>query len=304
MKRGWIWAGQVSLAVLVGVFVYRSLSDHWTEFRGLSFPEEIQPGRIALAALLVWLAYGLLIAGWRILLRGWGQQLSLKTAARIWCLSNLGRYLPGKVWSIAGLAVLAPRAGVAGWAAAASAVAMQALAVGTGVAVVAATSPGAAPPVRLAVAFAIAMGSVFLLTARPLTAAVARATAGRLPVTPLPTSAVVFGAGAALASWFLYGAAFWLITLGFTPATPTTLTMAVGSFTAGYIVGLLALFTPGGLGVREMVLVGLLTPAVGGGPAIVVAVASRLLLTLTEVVAALATLAFGRGHQEMGREPT
>jgi uncharacterized membrane protein YbhN (UPF0104 family) len=300
MRKGWVWAGQVGLAALVAAFVLRSFSAHWTEFRQLSFPAEIRPGWIALAAILIWLAYGLLIAGWRVLLHGWGQDLPLPVAARIWCLSNLGRYLPGKVWSIAGLAVLAPQAGVAGWAAAASAVAMQALAVGTGVAVVAATAPGAAPGVRLAVAFAVAIGSVVALTARTPTAAVSRVTAGKIPATPLPGRAVVLGAAATLASWLLYGLAFWLIALGCIPASPPTLAFAVGSFAAGYIVGLLAIFAPGGIGVREVVLVGLLTPAVGGGPAVVVTVASRLLLTITEIVAALGTLAVGRWRKEIG----
>src|SRR2546422_9349251 len=67
------------------------------------------------------------------------------------------------------------------------------------------------------------------------------------------------------------------------------LTTAIGAFTLGYILGLLALFAPGGVGVRELVLVGLLAPFLGSGGAVAVSVASRVLLTLTEAAAVLLT---------------
>src|SRR5260370_7645332 len=80
------------------------------------------------------------------MLRGWDQRLSYPNAARAWTLSNLGRYIPGKVWSVAGLVVLAERAGVRRSAAAVSAFAMQAVVLGTGAILVVIATPPAAPP--------------------------------------------------------------------------------------------------------------------------------------------------------------
>jgi uncharacterized membrane protein YbhN (UPF0104 family) len=74
------------------------------------------------------------------------------------------------------------------------------------------------------------------------------------------------------------------------PDTPLPLTAAIGAFTLGYILGLLALFAPGGVGVRELVLIGLLAPFLGSGGAVAVSVASRLVLTVLEAAAALVTL--------------
>ena len=54
---------------------------------------------------------------------------------------------------------------------------------------------------------------------------------------------------------------------------------------------LLAIVAPGGVGVREAVFLAFLTPALGSGPALALTVASRLLLTLTEALAAVAGLA-------------
>ena len=74
-------------------------------------------------------------------------------------------------------------------------------------------------------------------------------------------------------------------------------------FAAGYITGLLALFAPGGVGVREAVFIALLAPSVGSGGAIVLGVASRVLLTLTEIAAALLGLLGGRGGPAVGTGP-
>src|SRR5438093_10890795 len=85
-----------------------------------------------------------------------------------------------------------------------------------------------------------------------------------------------------LAGWLAYGLAFWLLArgLGLPPTLP--LATATGVFALGYILGLLALFAPGGVGVRELVFIGLLTPALGSGGAVALSVGSRVRLTLTE----------------------
>ena len=83
------------------------------------------------------------------------------------------------------------------------------------------------------------------------------------------------------------------------PANAPSLPLAIGAFASGYIVGLLALFAPGGVVVREGVLVMVLTSAIGAGPAVALAVGSRLLLTVTEIGAALAALAI---RSERGAE--
>src|SRR5256886_12793218 len=80
-----------------------------------------RPGWIALSALVVFLTYAIQVESWRRVLAGWAQHLSYGRAARIWLVVNLGRYIPGKVWSVAGLVVLAQRAGVETWAAGRSA---------------------------------------------------------------------------------------------------------------------------------------------------------------------------------------
>lgn len=298
IQRRWVWAGQAALIALVGFFVWRSLAGQWDAFRGLLGSVDLAVGWIGLAAVVVWITYALLIVAWRTVLGGWGHHLPFPAAARVWCVSNLGRYLPGKLWSIAGMALLARSAGVDAPAATTSALAMQAIAVGTGAAIVAGVLPDAGSGVRLAGAALLAFVSIAALTARPFTRQLGRVTGGRWQLSPLPVAVVVVGLAITGAAWVLYGVAFWLLGRGVTPHDAPSLVMAVGGFAAGYIVGLLSIVTPGGVGVREAVLVGILTPAMGGGAALILSVASRLLLTFTELAAAVVALWFARRYSE------
>jgi uncharacterized membrane protein YbhN (UPF0104 family) len=94
---------------------------------------------------------------------------------------------------------------------------------------------------------------------------------------------VLFGILVNLAAWVGYGSAFWLLQQGTIPTASLSISTAIGAFTASYLAGLLFLLAPGGLLVREGVLVLMLQGDIGLGPAGALAVASRLMLTLTEV---------------------
>ena len=297
-RKGWIWVAQAALAGLVVWFVWRSVAGNLTQFRSLDVPLRFRVQMIVPAVFAVWLAYALLIIAWRTVLGGWQQHLPIGSAMRIWCISNLGRYIPGKLWSVAGLTVLAQREGVHGWAAAASALAMQGLSVGTGAGVVLAFLPQAGSPILLSAAIAVAVASIVALTLKPTVAALARVARGRLQLQPLPATAVLVGAGATLSAWVLYGMAFRLLALCIVPASAPSLPLAMGAFTGAYIVGLFAIFAPGGVVVRELMLVGFLAPTMGSGPALAISIASRLLWTFAEVVAAIVALPLGASKGE------
>ena len=293
--RRWLRACSALVTVVVVALVARALARNWAEFRTLHVALAVRPLWIATSALLVLLTYVAQIESWRAVLAGWRQRLSFGAAARTWSLANLGRYVPGKVWSVAGLVVLAERAGVERAPAAASAFASQALAVGTGSAVVAACTPHATSPLRLGVAVLAAAVTVGLLVWPPAVRLIGRLVQAERPLEPLRPAAVVAAAAFSLVGWVIYGAAFWALARGLVapPTAALSLPLAVGTFALGYILGWLALFAPGGVGVRELVFVGLLAPALGSGGAVAVSVASRILLTATEATAAALTFPLG-----------
>ncbi len=297
--RKWLWrGGQVALAAVVALMVWRAIARNWDEFRSLHVTLAPRAGWLALSALTVFATYALQIESWRRILGGWGQRLPYGRAARIWLLVNLGRYIPGKIWSVAGLMVLAQRAGVEPWAAGASAFAIQAVGLGTAVALIEAATPGAASPLRLAAAASVAIATIAFLAWDRAARGVARLAGGTAQLRPLPLAAVAESAGLSLLSWITYGVAFWLLARGLGLPGALPVATAAGVFALGYILGLLALFAPGGVGVREVVLIGLLAPALGGGGAVALSVASRILLTLTEVAAPLCAVLITRRAKE------
>ncbi|HMV30765.1 MAG: lysylphosphatidylglycerol synthase domain-containing protein [Gemmatimonadales bacterium] len=293
MRDRLIRAARVLLAVVILAFVVRTFARNWDALRAEPIRWVFHPTPALGAVLLVWGMYAILIEAWRRMLAGWGDRLSYATASRIWVLSSLGKYVPGKVWAIAGMALMARDAGVSGWAATASAVILQVLAIGTGAvmamgfggAAVEATHPGVlryfvAGAVLAAVALAALCSPSFVRRLLGIVGIQAEAaTPGAAPV--------VMGVLANLAAWMGYGGSLWLLARATLPEGNLGLPLAVASFAASYVSGLVALIFPGGLVVREGVLVAMLQGPIGLGPATALAIASRVLLTITELGAAV-----------------
>ena len=302
MPRRWRIALQVAVAAIVLGFVARHLAANWASYRTISVSLHLRPLWLALSLASLVVVSALQIESWRVILRGWAQHLRFLAGARIWFLANLGRYVPGKVWSVAGMVVLAEQEGVERWASAAAAVAVQAVGIGTASVLVAAATPRAYSPLRVAAALVLAVGTVGLLAWKGALPRLGRLVGAAGEWRALPPGAVVTGSAFTLASWCVYGFAFWALGrgLGLPPALP--LPDAAGVFALGYILGLLALFAPGGLGVRELTFQTLLTPYLGVGGAAALTIASRLELTITEAAAGLGALALG-GRKRKGREP-
>lgn len=298
--RRWVWwALQIVVAAIVIRLAWSAIARNWGEFRTLQVSITWHPVWIVLAVLSVLASYVTSVEAWRRILAGWGQRLPYWRAVRVWLIAGLGRYIPGKVWTVAGMIVLAQRAGVESWAAGASAFAIQAVAIGTAVAVVAAATPGAESGLRLGAAAVVAAGTIGLLAWDRAAKLVARLVGSTMQVRPLPLMSVAESAALGVVSWIAHGTAFWLLARGLGLPGSLPIATALGVFSLGYVLGLLALFAPGGVGVREVVLIGLLTPALGAGGAVALTVASRILLTLTEVAAPLTVLLLTRETTEV-----
>ena len=300
--RGWGRLLQVVLAIVVIGLALRSLLRNWNAVDALPVDWRLRPVPLIASALLIWACYAMLIESWRRVLRGLGHPISYLAAARIWTVASLGKYVPGKVWAVAGAVVLAREAGVPAGPAVTAALTLQGLALASGAAVIAATlssapriaSAGASLHVAILIAL-LALGGMAVLAWPAAVAWINR----RLPeqfarLQPLPLWSLVLGFGANALAWFGYGFAFGLMARGVLDGVNLSGLTATAVFTASYLVGLVALFAPGGVGPREGILVLLLTPSTGARVALALAIASRLLLTITELGAALPFLLLPR----------
>jgi hypothetical protein len=307
-RSRWLRAAQWLVGLAIIGFAARSLLGNWQALRSQPLEFQLDPGWVVSSILLVWTMYAGLIVAWRTVLAGWGQRLDGWSAARIWTVSSLGKYLPGKVWAVAGMALMAQRVGVAPWAATGSAVVLQVLAIGTGAAVAGLTGrraleaahPGAG--VALVLLIAAALAGVALLLWPPFLHRLLRFAAPDAEARGAPAAGgIVVGIVANAVAWVGYGIALWCLARGVLPHAGLRPMLAVAVFTASYLAGFLALFAPGGLGVREGLFILMLQGPLGIGAATALALASRLLLTVTELGAAVPFLILPQGRTRVAR---
>lgn len=252
---------------------------------------DLSVAELFVSVVILLLALGASAGLWGVMVEELGARPpGLIGSMRIVFAANLGRYLPGKLWQIAGLAVLARREGVSAAVATTAGVLGQAFSL--------AAVGGLAAPIllgpqgdvqRAGIAVLVALLAFAVLASIPrvlhrglaLVFRIAREPPDRLPrVRPF---FAVRWLGFYLLNWIAYSFAFVLFVralgLGAGP-------LALGSAFAGaYLMGYVAVFAPAGLGVREGFLIAFLQPALGAA-AVGVAILARVWMTLAELVPA------------------
>jgi glycosyltransferase 2 family protein len=272
-------------------------------------------GPIAASGLVVLGTYVLLIAIWRGALTLWGARLPFRDAAHVWFVSNLGKYVPGKVWQIGAMGIMAQRRGVTAAAAVGSAIMLTLVNIAVGFAVVFATGARVLEAVgasRRTTALG-ALASVAVIVALLATPAVLphlsgtiRRFSGRDVALPsFPARAVWLAIVGNAAAWLLYGVAFQLLAGGVLGRPTGDWVGYTAVYTGSYLVGYLVLFAPGGLVFREAAMVaGLTRLGLTTAPeAALLAVASRLWLTVLEIAPGVLFMAFAAARPAPPNSP-
>ena len=97
-------------------------------------------------------------------------------------------------------------------------------------------------------------------------------------------------------NWLVFGIAFFLFINSIYRIGTEHILYLAGAFSAASLIGMFSVFVPSGLGVREGVLILMLAPIVSVEAAIVISFASRLWFTATELTGVGASWIFMRGH--------
>ena len=295
-------------AVVIG-FAARELAQQWEGMSPALAGVRLDWRRIVASGALVLATYLLLIEAWRSTLRAWSQAIAFPEAARIWFVSNLGKYVPGRVWQIAAMGAMAQRSGVSATAAIGSSLVVNLVSIIAGFAVIAATAGGkianvvgldpagdGSHQVEIAVVGIVIVGAAALALAPfaipRLVALVGRVTGRPITVPRVPPRAIWIATASTVASWLLYGLAFAWFARGVAPGATGNAWSYIAVYTGSYLAGYLALFVPGGVGVREAALVVAMPrfQLASATDAAVIAITSRLWLTVLEILPGLLLL--------------
>lgn len=299
-----VLTAQLLAAALVLYYIGRTLVAQWNEFRATPLVADPQWPWIAASGALVLMTYALLVQTWRIMLGAYADRLRFWSAARIWCVSNLGRYVPGKIWQITAMGMMAQREGVSPVASTGSALLSTIINIACGIAIVLALGwrwLGAVRSDARSVAVVLLALAVAGLVSLPwtlprLSALAARVTGRQLDLQPPPPRSIAAAIAGNAIAWALYGIAFMWLVRGVLGAAAGATWQYVAVYAASYVVGYLFLFLPGGIGPREAVMVALLTSLQLATPkqAWLVAGASRAWLTVLEILPGLVFMAMPR----------
>ena len=291
--KKWLWlVARVILTAVVTWFILDRVGLTMAELEGVDDAlARPRPIPLAAATLLLLGTYALTCLVWGRMVAGLGgPDLSSRDAISVFMIGNLGRYVPGKVWSIVGMAALARGKGVPVAVSTTAAVFMQGLGLlAAGLVGLGAFASGPEPLPRWGMAgLGLAVASLLLVTAVPglmgrgvdLWFRLARAE----PPRHLTGTMVVRWLLLITAAWVATAASFWLFAASL--GVEVYPAYAGSAFAAAYVAGYLMLFAPAGIGVREGFLVVFLAPPLGAGPATALAIAARLWMTAADVVPA------------------
>ncbi len=307
-QRAFDVLAQLAVTVLVTWLILERLGPGLSELARTA-PRQLEPRWGWITASCGVLVIGYAFSGWiwgRMVEDLGGPTVSASDAIRTYMVANLGRYVPGKLWQIAGLALLARARGVPAPIATAAAVVGQAVAL-AGASLVGFLALGSAGPhlsrwAPMAVAATIGIGTVVVVPKifRPLIRLWLRWAPGETPK-EVPISALKGFRWLTLytLNWGGYALAFWMLVRGL--SLPGGLLDVGPAFAAAYVMGYVVLVAPAGLGVREASMLAFLSPIMGPSGAALAAVAARVWTTVVEVVPAGAFWLAGFGRARHGR---
>jgi hypothetical protein len=311
------WLQPIAL-LLAGVAILWFLWIQWPALRSYAWAWDARWFGVACAAALAsWL---LEVNIWRRLLADMGGGIPVPAGYRVWFLSAVVRYIPGNIWQPLSLTLYGKRYGNQPEAVITSVILYQVITLLAAAPIVVVyftwldhTSAAALWLVQLPRGLVwVALGPILLFLARPhwLTALLdwALVRMGRPPLQArLRTGTLLWAISVALVGWLLWGITFMAITYAVADASVIDRqAMALPLITAypiAYAVGFLSLLTPSGFGVREGVLLLLLSPPLSAAVVTVIALATRIAIMVGELLLALLAAPFERAAAGQATTP-
>jgi uncharacterized membrane protein YbhN (UPF0104 family) len=286
-------------------FVLLTIALAWWGFDG-RWPEigdaaaETGPLQLFVAALCAMAGLALTGVLWRMLLAALGSRVELREAGAVFFVGQLGKYVPGSVWTFAVQAQLGRRHGVPVRSSVTASALFLVLHTFSGVLLGGVLAAGGVVRTDVGGGWWLLLA---LAGAAALTPRVLRFLGDRLAGAGVRMTFGVADLARSLALmtgvWTCYGAGLWAL-LPLARPGPEDVLAAVAAFALAHAAGVLLVLAPAGLGAREAVLIALLAPTVGVPGAAAAALLARVAHTAADF--ALAAAAAGWARRRRSRE--
>ena len=299
-RSPWLRAGL--LAVAVGLALY-GLASQWTQVQAAL--AKLDGYDVAGAAVSAIAGLGCMLLAWRALLADLGSPLPLPAAIRVMFVGQLGKYVPGAVWALAAQVELARDYDVPRWRSATASLVGMAVTLVVGLVAAAVTLPLTSAHAVRQYWWVLAIAPLVAICLHPAIIKFGLDLALRvLRRPPLEGSVSAAGMTRALAwttlGWLCFGAHAWFLISVFAGKGGNTFALSLGAYALAWSVGFLIIFFPSGIGPREVALIAVLAPVMPSASALVVALASRVVMTIGDLAWAGTGLAIGRARGRRG----
>lgn len=298
-----LWFRYLLVVAVIGFAVYY-LSTQWDEVSEAI--STISPLSIVVSFLVLLLGLAAGTMSWVSLLNGLGPRVTVPRAAQVMLIGQLGKYVPGSVWSYLLQMELGRQYGISR-----PRVLISSLYV-AGIGVVSSLLLGglALPTVlrghrELLWLFPLLPIGLVCLHPKVMTAIadIVLKVFRRPPLDHVVSLVSVVQALAwSILAYLLYGFHLWLLVNSLIDPSVRSLILLTGAMSLGFSAGLFAFVFPSGVGVREAVLIGAMTVLITVPQATALSVVSRVMFTVADLVAAggaaLFVLVLHKAHAE------
>jgi uncharacterized membrane protein YbhN (UPF0104 family) len=299
------WLRPVLLLIILGFCSY-GLADEWPQVHPAL--GELHWYSVAVSMVGAMAGSACMMMAWRSLLAELGSHLPVAVAARVTFLAQLGKYVPGAVWSFAAHVELGHDYRVPRRRGAASVLVALAVAIGAGLLIAAIALPVSSPALvrRYALALAV-VPFIAVCLAPPILQQILNRALRLIRREPLEKPLTWRALGVALAwsvlGWLVFGVQVWVLVADLAAGSVHALILAVGAYALAYSLALLLVIFPNGIGAREVLLVAALAPLLAHGPALAVALATRVVTTVADLAWGGLAVALGRRSGVQAPDP-
>lgn len=295
-------AAKWSITIGFSAFLIYLLARQWSDIRPLF--SEMTWTSLLFSSLLVAVGVFFGFLAWCAVMRDVGGHLGMARAAEVYFVGQLGKYLPGSVWPVLTQMELARSHDVPRRATAVATTVVLVITLLTGAVVGLLAAPWLSP--ESAERFVWLWVPVPALLAALHPPILNRLLGWVLRVvrqSDLPSNLTYGGILPAVwwlvLVWGVFG--LHLLVLSEDLGVDLPVIAAIGIFAASWSAGFIFFVSPAGLGAREGALVALLSVVTGGPHATLIALSSRLVFSLVDLVAGLAAASQIRAHSRADR---
>lgn len=279
---------QAFFVIAIFAFLGRQLLHNWNRLE-VDW-QHINYLTLSISLLLFTIAWLSTAIAWGYITKKFNKPLTKRKVVKLWVWSQAARYIPGSVWQVVGRVYMGEKEGLGKGKTLASVAVETSNLIISSLLILALSLPlwpeltGLKQYFPFLISGFLIFGFLHPRVFNATTAFFIKKLDNKEKPNAYSLKEIIWMLMPYLVIWLIFGLAFYFLTLSFKQVGISFLPLATGVFALSWLVGFLFVIAPGGLGAREIALVYMLHFFVGGPLALLLAILSRVLMIIAELL--------------------